>query len=335
MLSKDKTNLVVLLEPGQLLESEWFPVEESERVENLPISGIEDGGAVEPVVQGRLLDAKTGEPISVEARIIPGSSRGLRSEFIEWQEGRAVIAKAGRYELALPMQAKRIILQVMAEDYEPHISQAISIVSTNAEHDIVLKAGKTPSAILLGVDGKPASGVKVYCLGPMEQGGLNKNGEVSIYRSGKNLYATTDVNGRFKVLPKAGAAEIVAANAEGFVKLPLKDLPEQISLQAYGTVKGRLVKDKRPVADEMVDLRWEEQFDPQRPHLNLHGISTDENGVFEIPSVPPGKLKVTRREKLSGGGWTDVEIKALEMKPGERVDLGEVEYPAAQSRFRF
>jgi uncharacterized GH25 family protein len=324
-LTADKTNLVILLEPGDMLQSEWNNEPESERAENRPLAGIEDGGWVEKRVFGRITDESTGAPIKVKAQVIPGYPHG---PFKEWQSTRAVTAKDGVYEISLSQSRTNVILQVLAEDYAPHISQTIALSSTNQEYNVSLKPGKSPAGILLGIDGEPEDGVKVYILGPMEQGYLSKEGSLNAFQVGDESQCTTDFDGKFKLPTKAGEAEIFAATKEGFVRVPVTDLPEKIQLKPYGKVRGRLVKNGKPVAEEEVDLAWEREFSQERPHINMHGTVTDEDGRFEMNCVPAGKLKVTRRDKMGGGGgWTNVEIKQFETRPGEMLELGDLEYP--------
>ena len=120
-LTADKTNLVMLLEPGSNLQSEWNQEPEEARVENRPLSGIEDGGWVEKRIYGRLLDEKTRAPIAAKAQVIPGFPRG---PFKEWQSTRAVTVTAGKYEIFLPQSRTNVVLQVLAEDYTAHISDS-------------------------------------------------------------------------------------------------------------------------------------------------------------------------------------------------------------------
>jgi uncharacterized GH25 family protein len=324
-LTTDKTNLVILLEPGEMLQSEWNNEPESERAENRPLSGIEEGGWLEKRVFGRITDETTGAPIKVKAQVIPGFARG---PFKEWQSTRAVTGKDGAYEISLSQSRTNVILQVLAEDYTPHISKPISLTSTNLEYNISLTPGKSPAGVLLGIDGEPAEGVKVYILGPMEQGYLSKEGSLNAYQVGDESQCITDAEGKFKLPTKIGEAEIFAATKEGFVRAPIKDLPVKIQLKPYGKIRGRLVKNGKPAAEEEVDLAWEREFSQEHPHINMHGTITDEDGRFEINTVPAGKLKVTRRDKMDGGGgWTNIEIKKFETRPGELLDLGELEYP--------
>ena len=332
-LTADKTDLVMLLEPGSNLQSEWNHEPEQERAENRPLSGIEDGGWVEKRIFGRLLNEKTGTPISAKAQVIPGYPRG---PFKEWQSTRAVTVTNGHYEIFLPQSRTNVVLQVLAEDYTAHITKPLSLSSTNIENDVVLAAGKSPAGILLGVDGKPVEGVTVFLLGPMERGYLNKEGVIHAYQVGDESRCVTDAQGRFKLASKIGEAEVFAATKEGFVRALAKDLPESIQLKAYGAVRGRLVKNGKPVPEAEVDLGWERDFNPDHPHLGMHGTITGDDGRFEIVSVPPGNVKVSRREKSElGGGWSNIEIKLFEALAGETVDLGDVEFPENQvTRFR-
>ena len=330
-LSADKTNLVILLEPGEMLQSEWNHEEESQRAENRPLSGIEDGGWVEKRLHGLITDEKTGEPIRGKAQVRPGYPRARGMDFVDWQSTRAVSAEDGRYEINLPQTRTNVVLQILAEDYAPHLSKPLPLHSTNQQYNVTLAPAKSPSGILLNVHGKPAEGVKMYILGPMEQGYLSKDGELSIYQLGAESECITDAGGRVKFAPKLGEAEIFAATREGFVRAPVKDLPEKIQLQQYGKVRGRLMRDGKPVAEEMIDLSSAREFNMRLPHIGMHGTITDQAGRFEISTVPPGQLRLTRREKMEGfGGWTNVEIKKFESLPGSMVDLGDVEYPAGQ-----
>ena len=201
---------------------------------------------------------------------------------------------------------------------------------------MVLAAGKSPAGILLGIDGKPAEGVTVFLLGPMEQGYLSKEGAINAYQVGDESKCVTDSEGKFKLPSKIGEAEIFAATKDGFVRTLAKNLPEKIQLKPYGKVSGRLMKNGKPVPEAEVDLGWERDFSRDYPHIGMHGTLTDEDGRFEIGTVPSGKVKVTRRDKTGlGGGWSNMEIKRFELLPGEMVDLGELEFPENQiTRFR-
>ena len=224
-----------------------------------------------------------------------------------------------------------MILQILAEDFTPHMSKTISLNTTNTEYNVSLAPGKSVEGVLLGVEGKPAAGVTIYLLGPMEQGYLNNKGEIHAYQVGDESQCTTDAEGKFKFAAKLGEAEVFAATKEGFARASAKELPPKIELQRYGKVRGRLVKDGKPMAEQEVDLGWERDFRAERPHVGMHGTLTDEEGRFEISMVPAGKLKVTRRDKSGlGGGWSNVEIKKFEGRAGEVVELGDLEYPESQ-----
>ena len=328
MLASDKTNLVILLEPGEMLPSEWTNEEASQRPENRPIAGIEDGGWTEKKVFGRIIDENSDEPVTVKVRVKPGYPRGRDMRFIDWQNSRSVTAESGSYELNLPSSRTNVVLQVLAEDYAPHLSKSLTLSSTNLEYNVTLAPAKSPSGTLLGVDGKPASGMKMYILGPMEQGYLGADGDLRIHQAGEESKCVTDADGQFKFPPKPGEAEIFVATKEGFARVLVKELSEKIQLKPYGKVRGRLLKDGKPVAEEPVDLAWEQNFNPNHPHIGLHGTITDADGNFHINTVPVAKMKVTRREKMdTGSSWTNHEIKKFETRPGELLDLGDIEYP--------
>ena len=94
-LDKDKTNLVVLLEPGDSLPSEWDPVPEEERPENQPLSGIENGARRNGwILTGKVIDADSKAPID-NARITPGRAPGGRTNWIYWETTHFAMSTAG------------------------------------------------------------------------------------------------------------------------------------------------------------------------------------------------------------------------------------------------
>ena len=330
-LDQDKTNFVMLLEPGEMLPSEWNSAPPDERAENLPLSGIEDGGWNEKIVSGRILDEQTGQPIAGTARVFPGFSRGFKNGYIDWQNSRGVVAEEGKYEISVSPRTERMLIKVLADGYAAHVSTNLTLSSTNLRYDITMTPAEDISATLLGLDGKPAVGVKVCIIGAGEQGHFNRKGELRLYQVGEEAYAVTDPEGRFKFAPRPGEADIYAATDKGFVHASANNLPEKIALQPYGRVRGRLVRNGKPVAEEEVDLAMQRQFSMLSPHLNLHGTLTDQDGNFLIENVPPGNLQLTRREGMDGGGgWSNVEIKKFETQPGELIDFGDLQYPESR-----
>ncbi len=133
--------------------------------------------------------------------------------------------------------------------------------------------------------------------------------------------------GKFSFVPKVGTGELVVACSSGFAKLPLA-APERtnvITMQPWAKVRGRLVKDGKPVQNEHVDIMLDSEWKPGQPHLNFGGTVSDKDGRFTIGHVPPGAIQLTTRKPMGQRAWTNGKIKRFDVRPGEKVDVGDVE----------
>ena len=324
-LDADKTDLTILLEPGEMLRSEHDSFSEDERPENLPLCGIEGKrtNANPWIIAGRVMDAETQKPIK-RFRITPGRKHDARSSWTEWQESRASDYTNGDYTVELSKKTGFVVLLAEAEGYLPALSETLA--SSQSKYSFRLKKGSGPEGVLLLPDGKPAAGVSVLHLGPQEQVGLKANGQIAAYRLSDKSQMLTDPDGRFDFPPKVGGGEIVAANSQGFARISVEELviKGKVTLQPWARVSGKLVKDGKPVAGEDLDLRWAGNFSSDRPWINLHGTKTDDDGRFTIEHVPPGELQLTTRIRTGGqgGGWMGHPQHKFTARPGANIDAG-------------
>jgi hypothetical protein len=328
ILDKDKTNLVVLLEPGERLPGEWDPIPEEERPENQPLSGIENGPKRAGwVLTGRIIDAESKAPIE-NARVTAGRAPGGRTNWMYWETTRFALSSNGVYRLELPKGKDPKMLRVVAEDHLPTLSSLLNFSEGDTVIDFELKKGKGPSGILLSAKGEPVPGVTVYLLGPGEQGGLSNEGRLMVHNAGDECKAITDAEGKFKFPARIGETELFAANDEGFLWAKTSDVQEgkKLQLHPWSKVRGVLVREGKPVSRQHLDLRWVKDFNPSRPYLNLHGTVTDDSGRFQIDKVPPEELAIALRKTVGegNGGWQSINLKSFTAPAGEELDLGEL-----------
>jgi hypothetical protein len=179
-------------------------------------------------------------------------------------------------------------------------------------------------------DGKPADGVTVCYLAAREHATLTSEGVISIYQNRDGSVTITDPEGEFDFPPKLGEGEIYAAGVRGFGHCRTSELAAQgkLTLQPWGSVRGRLLQNAKPLAGEAVDLGWPIGGSMQRPWFNLPGTRADEEGWFALEKVPPGELELRTRLPVgagSGTGWTTQTQRKFTLKPGEQLVLGVVE----------
>jgi len=138
----------------------------------------------------------------------------------------------------------------------------------------------------------------------------------------------TSSDGRFKFAARLGDTELFSANGEGFLRVKASEVKQgqELQLQRWSSIYGVLMDDGKPVPGEHLDLSWIQEYDLNRPYLNLHGTVTDDSGNFKIEKVPPGGMAIAIRKALGAGnqGWQSIKLKRFTTRPGEELNLGEL-----------
>ena len=326
-LDSDKTNLIVLLEPGRELEPDYESTPEEEGPQNLPLAGAESKRMIPNALtySGHAFDVETKEQIP-SFRVTPGiQSNPQRPDWIRWYKSRAVDAVSGNFNLPFLAKNGALVLMAEADGYMPVQSEPLKAGQTN--YDFELHKGSGPSGVVRQADGQSLSGVMVLYLAGYSRAMLDEKGELQTMRREEEM--PTDAKGQFRFAPELGPGEIFAANSNGFGRINLEVLQTNgvVTLQPWARVHGRLVKNGKPVASEDVDLWLGGAPVMGHPFLTLHGTVTGEDGRFDISFVPPGELNVTTRVPIGSGdmrGYSSQTQRRFTAKPGEEVDLGDV-----------
>ena len=328
-LEADKTDLTLLLEPGQDLRPDFSAQPQDERPNNLPLCGAEGKRTIPNglTLSGQVLDAETKEPVP-QFRITPGLRRNPSIKgWIEWYRTRAVDGTNGVFSFEISLKEGALVLMAEAEGFLPALSDPLT--RGHATTTVQLKKGAGPHGKLLLPDGRPADGVTVWYLVAGDHASLSSEGTISMYQNRERSQEITDPEGEFSFAPKLGEGEIFAASPRGFASGRTSELAARgtLTLQPWARVEGRLVQKGKPVVGEHVDLAWRSGAPFDRPWFYLHGTLTDEDGRFALEHVPPGDREITTRVSVGGGGqgWTTQSQRKLTIKPGEDLDLGAVE----------
>ncbi len=340
-VDSNKTNLLVLMERGDIALPEYSPEPPDERPENLPLGGAETRRIIPNAIRfsGQVVDADTQAPLA-QFTVTPGLQRSpsLRS-WIEWYRTRKVEGTNGAFDLEISLKTGAIVIMAEAEGYLPGVSEPLEAARTKTK--IQLQKGVGPRGVLLLPDGRPADGVTVVYLVTGEHAALDNQGTIKVYRDLDRSRDITDPEGEFRFAPKYGAGEVFAANSKGFGRCRTSDLAQngKFTLQPWARVNGRLVEKGKPVANEAVELGWPlGSRGLNQPWLGLPTVRSDAEGWFSFPCVPSGKLEISTRGPTQKGDLPgDLQPqRQFTVKPGEELELGDVEKtsPAANKSRR-
>ena len=263
---------------------------------------------------GRVLDADTGAPVS-ECRLMFSRTS---PDSISRPGGTPYICTNGAFSLELPRLGGAVRLKLEAEGYRPILTEPLPARSTNCVFH--LKRGGGPAGVVESPDGVPLPQVEVCYLADRERASL-KDGRLADVAGKSRL---TDAGGRFSFAPKAGPGELIAACSNGFARVPLLSFDDiqNLRLQPWARVHGRLLDNGKPATGTKVTLMIDQPYKPDRPWLRLSADAiTDADGGFAVEHVAPGPWQIGT--VLTNGGFQ--AHRKFSVHPGENLDIGEME----------
>jgi uncharacterized GH25 family protein len=338
-LLADKTNLTMVLEPGDRLEPDYSDSEEREQAGNLPLTGMEEKRAGTNLVaySGRVVDEANGKPV-VRFQIVPGSRQSPQEdEWTEWVRAQKGQGTNGAFSLNLSRSQKTRVFLIEAEGYVPAVSRPLS--NNELQIEVKLKRGTGPQGKVAFPDGKPACDVSVFFISEGEQINVDREGRFNSYSgslfSSEQTKRQTVADGSFSFNPKLKPGVVMATCSNGFAMATQETLRTNpvLVMQPWAQVRGRLLKVGKPVVGEKLDLQENTGQVRQRgPWIHFASTTTDAEGRFQFTRVPPIPLCLTARASIDNmpNAWTEVKQRDIEVSPGASVDLGDI--PKTESR---
>ncbi len=287
-------------------------------------------------ISGSVHDLATGKPIS-HFRIIPGWPQLLFGETnVQWQSTGRIPwfdSKDGTFKQAVHEAVDAntsLVFKFLADGYAPIVSREVQTSEGEAHFDIGMKVAASTTITVLFPDGRPAAHVDIGLVYPGAQlrlrpGGLSHGNN---YRQGL-IEATTDEQGRFVLSPDDSVTSIIAAAGEGYAQASLSTLVRDptIRLEPWGRIEGTFLSGGHAAPNRV--LRFE--YGASRPttlsaDLEAYRVTTDGEGRFAFPQVPPGKHKLV--QVLTGGHlssgrllFRSAALTDVEVDPGQTTTL--------------
>jgi beta-lactamase regulating signal transducer with metallopeptidase domain len=323
-LSADVTNMTILLEKGARKERDSGDFDAENRPEDRPLRGIEGGPAQDEVrseywtVGGLVTDAKSGRPVA-NFSVTPGTKRYQRINFDTYNQA---TGSNGAYSVTLSKRFADPRLKIEADGYLP---AAVTPPQGDTAHfDVKLEPGTGPSGMVLTAEGKPATNVTVGLISAGTQA-ITISGEGELQAGMRRGITTkTGDDGSFSFPPELEMQDVAAASPQGFKLVSISNLAAnpKIVLEPWGRVSGTLRRPSGPGTNEDLDLDFSRDVldNPYSLQPGDHAI-TDAQGRFEFDRVPPGKLDLTYRVKMSQNGWMPTLLQTVTVTPGQTLEL--------------
>ena len=214
-----------------------------------------------------------------------------------------------------------------ADGYAPVVTRAVGPEEAAASFDVALNAAESKVVTVLLPDGRPASGADIGLVSPEARlqlipGGFSRDG---LQSAGSLIACGKD--GQFELPPDDAVTGVVAAHGEGFASVARLDLQTEpvLRLQAWGRLEGSYVSGEKAVAGR--ELYFEYGQDGRislSTEFRAYRVTTDENGRFAFPQVPPGKHRLVRlvqQNSVPQAGWLLRFLEEVEIRPGETTQV--------------
>jgi thiol-disulfide isomerase/thioredoxin len=270
-------------------------------------------------ITGKVTDRATGRPIE-NVTAIPVLEFSTGRLHVERQHRRT--SPDGSFTLELDRTDVAYRVRVEAEGYRSAMSDAVRVGAFRPTFDFRLEPAPTLRGRVVGAQGKPVEGARVFLATDSQMLGIEEQNEDNW---SSNQKVVTDAQGRFALPAQFERFDLVALHDDGYAEADFEpdQQPGDLALRAWAHAEGRLMEAGQPVPTAGV------HFAPIRvraggsPHIQ-DGISvkTDRSGHFVFPRVPPVKSSVMAQLSV----WRDWPIRAgrsvpMDLQPGQRVEV--------------
>ena len=253
------------------------------------------------VVSGRVIDAKTKQPIN-KFHVTPGLRNSDPRLGMNWIPNDSFDATDGTYRVRLKHDYPAHLVRIEAAGYLLAISRDIKTDEGEIEIDFALKPAQDIAATLVTAAGKPASGAKI-ALGVADSQISVENGEID---DGSTIATQlkSDSKGHFSIPARAEPFQLMITHPDGFAYLKSEKgaIPETVTLTPWARMEGTFRVGTKPVA--RVPLTIFSNVSPSYgegvPNIfTHHDTTTGKDGRYVFERVFPGHGRINRRIMLT------------------------------------
>ena len=222
------------------------------------------------------------------------------------------------------------IFRFAAEGYRRQTTRSYQIDEGLQELTIHLRKANDVRITVYRPDGGIAVGAQAGFIAPGAELQAGTSGFYSLFGApDPSRLRTADEQGQFLLPEDDSVQAVVIVHTDGFASLAPGELRKAgvARLDAWATVRGVLLKNGQPLANEELGLTG--NYGSNNP-ITLDGRAfravTDSDGKFEFAKAPPGPLRILRFQSVAakiGNGKISIgrPLADLELKSGETRQL--------------
>jgi beta-lactamase regulating signal transducer with metallopeptidase domain len=279
-------------------------------------------------VQGQVLDADTGQPVT-KFRVAAGRSfdGNLANFYPDWPGLKDYTDPTGKFALELGEEENNAI-QAAADDYSDQTQLLPEAKEGMVQVTLRLKPSKTLEGLVVAPDGRPVPGASVAIARSSPGPGSVQlmRGRLRSFNPQTKL-VTSDDSGRYRIPSPPEDGTVVAVSDLGFAAVPLAQTRSDggLVLQPFGRIEGELKIAGAPGAGQELLFTLPDNGPGVQPDFSTYKVSADGAGRFVFEQVPPGKVSIVRLLRTAPNTWRHSHNTEVNVEPGRitHVTLGD------------
>lgn len=253
------------------------------------------------VVSGRVIDAKTKQPIK-QFHVTPGLRNSDPRIGMNWIPDDSFDAADGTYRVRLKHDYPAHLVRIEAAGYQLAISRDIKTDEGEIEIDFALEPAQDIAATLITAAGKPAAGAKI-ALGVAGSQISVENGEIDD-GSTNATQLKSDAKGRFSIPARTEPFQLMITHPAGYAYLRSEKgaIPETVILTQWARIEGTFRVGTKPVAGVPLTIfsNVSPSYGEGVPNIfTHHDVTTGKDGRYVFERVFPGHGRINRRIMLT------------------------------------
>jgi hypothetical protein len=270
-------------------------------------------------VQGQVLDATTGQPLT-KFRVGIGCHWSQDSFSADYPGMKDWVDEKGRFSLEVSEDETRAV-KAEADDYAAQITVLPEAQSGLVQVVLRLQPSTALRGILVTADGAPVVGGAVALSSGSQDTNLRLRNNRLEDSSHPEKVVTADAAGEFVLPSPANTDTVVGADEKGFGVASVQQVRDsgRLVLRPFGRIEGTFTLAGQAVdGQELNLLMWDAGIGSD---FTQYRATTDKNGRFSFNRIPSGDCRVMRLVKTSATSTSHSYGADVTVLPGQTAQV--------------